>query len=225
VSISLAARGGRAAAAAAPCAPPAHSLGDVMWLRDPSWSRLEAGIAGTFRKWRALTRGHAIEAALAATPDGRRKATLPGQTAAERRVTLRFTWFDWDRSAPRQIVLAMQREERAIDNLRLLARAIEWIRVADAWGVTSLVVKLYRQMYPPLDKTATATAPRPAIPPRDVASAYATLHLAADAPLEVAEAAYKVLVRTAHPDSGGSHADMVTLNAAIQRIRADRARR
>jgi hypothetical protein len=201
-----------------------------MWLRDPSWSRLETGIAGTFRKWRALTRGYAIEALLAATPDGRRKATRAGQSLAERRVTLRFTWFDWDRSAPRAVVLAMQREERAIDNLRLLARAIEWIRVADAWGVTGLVVKLYRQMYPPLDKPATATAPRPTTPgktapPRDVAAAYATLHLAPDAPLEVAEAAYKVLVRTAHPDFGGSHAAMVTLNAAIQRIRADRAAR
>lgn len=195
-----------------------------MWLRDPSWSRLEAGIAGTFRKWRALTRGHAIEGALAATPETRRRAARLGQSLSERRVTLRFTWFDWDKSAPRSIVLAMQREERAIDNLRLLARAIEWIRVADSWGVTGLVVKLYRQMYPPPEKPASTTYQRQTTPPRDVASAYATLHLAADAPLEVAEAAYKVLVRSAHPDSGGSHAAMVTLNAAIHRIRAAQTR-
>lgn len=51
---------------------------------------------------------------------------------------------------------------------------------------------------------------------------YATLHIADDAPLEVAEAAYRALVKSAHPDTNGAqsgHTWMVTLNLAIEQIR------
>jgi hypothetical protein len=37
--------------------------------------------------------------------------------------------------------------------------------------------------------------------------------------LEVAEAAYRALVKQTHPDLGGNHARMVVLNAAIETIR------
>jgi hypothetical protein len=192
---------------------------------EKSWTRLEAEIADTFRKWRALTRGYVVESVLARAPDGRRKARQRGQSLDDRRVTLRFQWWDWEHSTSRTVVLSMQREERAIDNLRLLAGAIEWIRVADERGLTGLVVKLYRQMYPEPERTTAPPAPSGARAlPAKRSSAYATLHLTDDAPLEVAEAAFKALVRTAHPDSGGSNAAMVALNTAIQQIRAEKAR-
>lgn len=46
------------------------------------------------------------------------------------------------------------------------------------------------------------------------------LHIAEDAPLEVAEAAYRALSRKAHPDAGGNHERMKALNLAIEAIRA-----
>ena len=49
-----------------------------------------------------------------------------------------------------------------------------------------------------------------------------TLHVAPDAPLAVAEAAWRALSKSAHPDAGGSDAAMARLNAAIDTIRATR---
>lgn len=44
-----------------------------------------------------------------------------------------------------------------------------------------------------------------------------------DAPLEVAEAAYRALARLRHPDHGGTEEDMKALNEAIARFRQERA--
>jgi hypothetical protein len=56
-----------------------------------------------------------------------------------------------------------------------------------------------------------------AIIPPDVAQAFHTLHVAMDAPQEVITAAYRVLSKRYHPDTGGSHASMVALNAAYDK--------
>jgi len=51
--------------------------------------------------------------------------------------------------------------------------------------------------------------------------AYRTLYLLPDAPLWAAEAVYRAGAKLAHPDiAGGDHAQAVSLNAAIQAIRA-----
>jgi hypothetical protein len=190
---------------------------------EKTWAQLEAEIAETFRKWRVHDWDYAIESELANTAAGRRRATKHGQGLDERRVTLRFTFWDRERYINRPVVLTMRREERAVDNLRLLAQAIEAIRMDDVRGITNLVVKLYRQMYPEAGRAAAPPPPHPEpAAARANASPYATLHLAEGAPLAVAEAAYKALVKAAHPDSGGSHTAMVVLNGAIQRIRAGR---
>lgn len=195
--------------------------GAALAASEKTWAQLEAEIAETFRKWRVHDWNYAIESDLASTAAGRRRATKHGQGLDERRVTLRFTFWDRERYINRPVALTMRREERAVDNLRLLAQAVEAIRMDDVRGVTNLVVKLYRQMYPEAAKAAAPLRPEPTATRAD-ASPYATLHLAEGAPLVVAEAAYKALVKAAHPDSGGSHAAMVVLNGAIQRIRAGR---
>ena len=55
--------------------------------------------------------------------------------------------------------------------------------------------------------------------PTTRAEAVAALCVAPNAPLAVAEAAYRVLSKNAHPDAGGSVAAMARLNAAIDLIR------
>jgi len=51
--------------------------------------------------------------------------------------------------------------------------------------------------------------------------AYRSLYLVPDAPLWAAEAVYRAAQKLAHPDiAGGDHAQAVTLNTAIQEIRA-----
>jgi hypothetical protein len=47
--------------------------------------------------------------------------------------------------------------------------------------------------------------------PEDVASAFSALYLRPDAPPAVVQAVYRVLSKTAHPDLGGTHDEMVQL--------------
>ena len=58
-------------------------------------------------------------------------------------------------------------------------------------------------------------------PEAPVLLAYRTLYLLPDAPLWAAEAVYRAGAKLAHPDvAGGDHAQAVSLNTAIQTIRA-----
>jgi len=57
------------------------------------------------------------------------------------------------------------------------------------------------------------------VPGASLAQAYATLHLLPSAPPEVVQAAHRALVKSHHPDVGGSHAVMVSLNNAVDAIR------
>jgi len=59
------------------------------------------------------------------------------------------------------------------------------------------------------------------VPCAPASSAYRTLHLVPDAPLWAAEAVYRAAQKLTHPDvAGGNHAQAVSLNTAIQEIRA-----
>jgi len=58
-------------------------------------------------------------------------------------------------------------------------------------------------------------------PAAPASSLYRVLYLVPDAPLWAAEAVYRAAAKIAHPDvAGGDHAQAVTLNTAIQAIRA-----
>jgi hypothetical protein len=64
---------------------------------------------------------------------------------------------------------------------------------------------------------------RPAAPvPLDVERAYRVLHLRADAPDGLIDAAYRYLAKSAHPDRGGSDAAMQRLNSAVELLRQQR---
>ncbi len=65
---------------------------------------------------------------------------------------------------------------------------------------------------PPPPTRATVAAP--------LAPAYAALCLTEAAPAELVEAAHRILAKRHHPDHGGDHETMVTLNHAIEVIRA-----
>jgi hypothetical protein len=55
--------------------------------------------------------------------------------------------------------------------------------------------------------------------PDDLRRAYTALHLAATAPLCVAEASYKALAKYYHPDMGGRAEDFHAVNDAIKTVR------
>ena len=55
-----------------------------------------------------------------------------------------------------------------------------------------------------------------------LAGAYAVLHLLPSAPIEVAEAAHRALIKAHHPDRGGDHATTVKITLAIEDIRGSK---
>lgn len=171
---------------------------------DKTWTQLEFELSASFRKW-----GFALwtlDCVLPVRSRGKRVQTLE-----ERMVHLRFyrnrQWIE----------MRLSIEDRAVDNLALLVKTIEHLRLAEVRGIDRLVVKFLRQMHPdpknppinaPNTHNAHSTGP------------YHTLHLTNGAPLEVAEAAYRALAKSGHPDHGGSHLQMQALNAAIEQIRS-----
>jgi len=185
--------------------------------KQKTWTQVENEIAETFRLW--PNAAYAIDSVFCGARAGvRRRAGMPGQTDDERAVTLRWAWRD--RGRERQVTLTMVREPTALENLILLAKAIEWLRMAYVRRIDGAVLKMLRQLYPEPQRTT----PPPPPPPRAEAAARssgpaAVLHIANDAPLAVAEAAYRALARHEHPDVGGSTATMQQLNAAIEAIR------
>src|SRR2546430_16881142 len=99
--------------------------------------------------------------------------------------------------------LIMGKQNRAVDNLRVLYLAIEAMRLNERRGISDVLESAYLQL----------AAPPQAIDP------YELLEIRPDASLEVAEAVYKAKVRNIHPDRGGSTEHMKRLNQAINEIR------
>jgi len=183
-------------------------------MADKTWTQLQDEIEETFRKWH-------MDAPTIACSLPKRSASKRYQSEDERTVTIRFRYFingqGW-----KEISLTVKRDERAIDNLALIAKAVEMVRLARVRGVTDLIVLLYRQTHPqaPVIESKTERTQSTGAP----SGPYAVLHLARDAPLEVCEAAYKALVRKHHPDLGGDTATMQRLNAAIELIRKEKSK-
>lgn len=180
-------------------------------MTDKTWTQLQDAIEETFRKWQ-------MDAPTIACTLPKRSAAKRYQSEDERTVAIRFRYFI-DRQGWKEIGLTVKREERAIDNLELIAKAVEMVRLARVRGVTDLIVLLYRQTHP-LPPAVEAKTAR--VQGEGASVPYATLHLASTAPLEVCEAAYKALVRKHHPDLGGDTLTMQRLNAAIEAIRKEK---
>jgi hypothetical protein len=101
------------------------------------------------------------------------------------------------------VTLVMGKQNRAVDNLRVLYLAVEAMRLNERRGISDVLESAYLQL----------AAPAQEVDP------YELLEIRPNASLEVAEAAYKAKVRNIHPDRGGSTEHMQTLNKAIEEIR------
>ena len=99
--------------------------------------------------------------------------------------------------------IIMGKQNRAVDNLRVLYLAIEAMRLNERRGISDVLESAYLQLAAPTQG-------------RDP---YEILEIRPDASLEVAEAVYKAKVRNIHPDRGGSTEHMKALNRAIDEIR------
>ena len=156
---------------------------------DKTWHQTENELRASFRQWARHHNARSIPWAL---------ENLRGK----RDVTLRYTLPDQP-----EVVLTMDRQRTAEDNLRVLYLAVEAMRLNDVRGVTDVV------------RAAYLALPSPAIE-RDP---YEVLGVRPDTPPEVIEAAYKALARKHHPDNGGDAAEMATINAAYERLKREAA--
>lgn len=129
------------------------------------------------------------------------RVNAPAHNRSEAAVTVRWSKGD------SEIVLMLDTQPSPKDNLRALYLCVEAMRLIEARGVSDLVRSAYLQL----------DAPQAARDP------YELLGVRPDAPLEVVEASYRALAKAAHPDAGGSGDAMAELNAALERVRADRA--
>lgn len=161
---------------------------------DLSWARTQDDLAETFRLWDVNR--WSIHCKLA-----RRFADRSYQTREERRVELRYV------KQRHEVYLEMDRQERAVDNLRVLYLAVEAMRLNERRGLAEVIGEAYLQLPP--------GSPR-------VHDPYEVLGVRPDTDMEVIEAAYRALAKKLHPDTGGSVEKMQELNTALERIKEER---
>lgn len=158
-----------------------------------SWHETQQELAETFDKW-------GIRDWQTNYPRGAR-LTAQWQDEQDRNVILSFTM-----PGGKHVNLSMNKQTRAVDNLRVLYLAVEDMRMNEKRGIAEVVQSAYMQL-------GEGNAQK---------SPYEVLQIMPDAPLEVAEASYKARVKIAHPDAGGSEEQMKELNEAIKSIRQEK---
>jgi hypothetical protein len=114
-------------------------------------------------------------------------------------------WFTWDGL---QVCIPVDRYNSVAANLQAIHHVIEARRVELRHGTLALVRASF---------TGFAALP----PPSSRRPWRTVLQVTADTTLENAERVYKIMARTAHPDSGGSHEAMAELNIAINEAREE----
>lgn len=100
-------------------------------------------------------------------------------------------------------------QEDYASNLRAIYLSLDGIRLSYTRGLGDVLLHTVSQML--------------ALPGAQHIDPYELLGVRPDAPIEDIEDMYKIRAKRAHPDKGGSAEQMTQLNAAIERIRADRA--
>lgn len=111
-----------------------------------------------------------------------------------------------------QLGLTLGEYPTAAENLRAIYNSIEDARKIEGRGATELMRQIFKQLPGPTNT--------PALPPAATrADPYAVLGLATGAPISIAEAAYRTLAKTMHPNAGGDRAEWDRLQAAIEQIR------
>lgn len=162
---------------------------------DKTWNETYQEIAETFRLWGVAEWdvGAGIRPQLAS------KRT---QTLEELTVVLSYR-----HPGGKEVILAMARQGRAVDNFRVLYLAVEAMRLNEKRGLGDVIQQAYLQL---------AAGKRERDP-------YEVLGVRQDAGMEVVEAAYRAIANHVHPDRGGSEEAMKELNDALERIKAARA--
>lgn len=198
------------------------------WPRTPSWRRagddrfkctpgramadLEANLTAigatvaVVSSWLSVTSRMGVRLDMA-----RNKLTDPG-------VALVFLRKD------REHVLARDAFTSVFGNLRSIGLAIEGLRALERHGGASIMERAFAgfQALPPPGGGAGPQQPPPPVkrPWREVLGLVG-LQGPKFAMLAGAEAAYRTLAKTAHPDSGGTAAAMAALNTAIAEAREE----
>jgi hypothetical protein len=104
------------------------------------------------------------------------------------------------------VQLVMDKQARAVDNLRVLYLAVEAMRMNDQRGLTDVVRQAYAQLPAPVEQNV-----------------YAVVGARPEWSLSQIEEAYRARARHLHPDSGGATAAFQELTAAMDAIRKERA--
>jgi hypothetical protein len=163
-----------------------------------TWNETESELDETMSKWGvtdwSVTRARGVR--LTGT------AAWNAQSSKDRSVTLRYT------KNGRDVVLTMDKQERAVDNLRVLYLAVEAMRLNERRGIAEVVQQAYAQLQAPANPIIT--------------DPYELLGVRSDAPLEVIEAAFRARMKAVHPDAGGSDQQAKQLTAAMEQLRRER---
>ena len=166
---------------------------DYSLTTQKTWDDTIRQLAETFRKW-----GIRQWSVIPMRPP--RRANYFYQSTEERRVSVRY-----QPDGGPEILLHMDRQGRAQDNLRVLYLAVEAMRMNDARGITDVVREAYLQL------------PAPA----KTRDPYEVLGVRPDAPLEDIKAMYTIKAKRLHPDAGGTEEEMKVLNEAWERVQQE----
>lgn len=164
-----------------------------------SWAATQQELATTFEKW-------GIREWDTNYPRGSR---LTGwyQSPEDRTVTLRYK-----SKEGKEVILSMNSQDRAIDNLRVLWIAVEAIRMNEVRGIGGVLQEAYKQLSDGYEPVVIRGVPN---------TPWELLEISPNASLEVAEAAYRARARKLHPDTGDFEQQMKELNQAIEFIRKE----
>ena len=113
----------------------------------------------------------------------------------------------FDRAA-RRYVFACDTFACVLHNLRAIGQTIHSLRAIERYGASDMMEQAFGAF---LALPPGSPSPAPAPAPVDW---WTPLGLAPDAPLEAIHAAHRHLARRAHPDVGGSAAEMARINLA-----------
>lgn len=154
-----------------------------------TWHQTQQELAETFQKW-------GVSEWETNYPRGARSEAWM-QQELDRTVTLTYV------KGGKTINLQMGKQNRAVDNLRVLYLAVEDMRMNEKRGIAEVLQSAYAQLEAPKQQK----------------SPWEVLSIFPGSPLEIAEAAYKVRAKEVHPDRGGSIESMTEVNEAIKAIR------
>lgn len=162
-----------------------------------TWAATQQDLAVTFDKW-------GVREWDTNYPRGSRLTGM-WQSEEDRTVTLQ-----WRTKEGRLVKLVMGKQQRAVDNLRVLYLAVEAMRLNEVRGIGEVLESAYKQIG---EGNTYVENPVVSVDP------WTLLEISPTASLEVAEASYRAKARRLHPDAGGFEDEMKALNNAIDIIR------